>query len=695
MAWGYWTIEEALKLPSEYGISSRVTSQVASYPPELQLAYLQSSIIRLWSSFALPMFINYANFGCVAIIFIVATLRHFIGQWVTGKLPAPVQRVQTAIVKHLYLSSLFGKKTSQPVSFIGAKGALGRWTSVQIPTRLHGIFITILVTFNVLMVFYQPTVYPNLTYIAVGYSRSQYFRVAADRCAYLAFGLTPLAIALAGRNNILTAMTGASYSTIQIYHRWVSRMCFMHGFVHTVCWLLMEGWSNQLPTMFKRAYWNWGFVAIFGGLLLFFCSQRRIRELCYELFLIGHVTGALLWVVGCYYHALLRRETELLRWIYAAVGFWASDHLFRWVRIVVLNMPALFRTSRSTKPKTGAFAAEGYLVGEGSFIRLRLVPSVRWPAGMGGPGTYVFVRSADWKVTQAHPFTITWPMGMALPLESGARSSAASSSDQESDREKKSSASTHSTLDHEFDSSDLDSPAAFELLVKPYSGFTQSLSRSLANDPSAEDGTVQGVSTKRVKLLVEGPYGHSVQLEHYGSVLLVSGGSGVSANVAHLADLAKCLGKGTLAVKRVVVVWSIRDLDSIRAVIPYLNRLEPLFGSMPAGFVEFHVHYTGSAASESVDVEKSSGMVPAEEALAAIDRSFSHLGPAIRTIPTAGRPSVAAHVERLLPFASERIAVSTCGPTALCDASREAVKQSLGGGVTAHQIVYHEEAFTW
>jgi hypothetical protein len=55
-----------------------------------------------------------------------------------------------------------------------------------------------------------------------------------DRTAIMSFGQTPLVMLLAMRTNPISVLTGASYSTLQIYHRWSARMVFMQALAHSL-----------------------------------------------------------------------------------------------------------------------------------------------------------------------------------------------------------------------------------------------------------------------------------------------------------------------------------------------------------------------------------------------------------------------------------------------------------------------------
>ena len=78
---------------------------------------------------------NFALYGIVGLIIVIGAIRNFAHKFISGRLPRPLRPAQTWIVKHLFLSSTVGTKALEPVSYIGAKGALGRWTSFHIPPR--------------------------------------------------------------------------------------------------------------------------------------------------------------------------------------------------------------------------------------------------------------------------------------------------------------------------------------------------------------------------------------------------------------------------------------------------------------------------------------------------------------------------------------------------------------------------------
>lgn len=50
-----------------------------------------------------------------------------------------------------------------------------------------------------------------------------------------------------------------------------------------------------------------------------------------------------------------------------------------------------------------------------------------------------------------------------------------------------------------------------------------------------------------------------MSFNHFDGALIVSGGSGISASIARLADIARDAAAGHLTLKKLILVWSVRD----------------------------------------------------------------------------------------------------------------------------------------
>ncbi|GAA6043586.1 hypothetical protein JCM8097_005268 [Rhodosporidiobolus ruineniae] len=672
-----YTLEEFTSLPAAYGIGSDVGEYVDYYGREMRQAYIQAYVAFAYNSY------YHVTYGLVGLMMLVALGLRFLNSYCARNgAPAWLDSTRGFFAKHFGLASVLNGQASEPHAVFGVKAF-----TVQIPTRVHSIIIFLYVLFNTLVAFlwYEPLV-PNLWYQDLGYHFTFYLRGFADRTGIIAIAATPLALVLAGRNSPIAAMTGASYATLQIYHRWVSRAAVGHAISHSIAYSLMEGLYGLEPYReeFKYAYWNWGVAATVGGGFLAFGSFRWLREKAYEAFLLFHIISAIAWVVGCYYHVwLLDPHYSYLKYIYGAIAFWGFDRFVRWARLAYLNFS--FFGSKHGSVKRAPLAAEGYVSDCGEYVCLRVTMARAWPRKMGGAGTYVFLSSPSMRIWENHPFTISWPSHMPA-TDSSAPSSSRNSGrpspvSPDSDKEKAFSFGNDASTTRWSDQSASENDASFEVLIKKYSGFTKRLSKALAK------GNLAPGQTEKVKILVEVPYGEAVDLSHVDTLLLVAGGSGIAASTAHLGALARDYANGTLRTKRCVLVWSVRSLATADVILPYLDRLQSL---LPAGFLTLYLYHSGAACEGEKDISVLSKFKP-----------FSTLCTVeLRT----GRPYLPEHLDTLAPGggeksvtgAGEKVALSACGPTGMCDAARETVRSRLGrDGWTASNLEFHDEVFTW
>lgn len=198
----------------------------------------------------------------------------------------------------------------------------------------------------------------------------------------------------------------------------------------------------------------------------------------------------------------------------------------------------------------------------GNFVRLRVTLARGWPQRLGGPGAYVFISSPTLHIWENHPFTITWPTGMPettsmLPALDG--TSTPSDVDEKDGSSFFLSGKGSRSLHRWNEQSAAENATSFELVLKKHAGFTKRLAGAL--DATDVPGDMPS-SGRQIKILVEGPYGETVDLSSKSSILLVAGGSGIAAPIAHLAHLAQACLDGDLKTERIVLVWAIRDLGT-------------------------------------------------------------------------------------------------------------------------------------
>jgi hypothetical protein len=116
--------------------------------------------------------------------------------------------------------------------------AVGVWRSFTY-RRLYGwIGDQVDVSYGILVLLAAATVFLCVMPFYAGFYLREQFRFGSPplsvRCAMLMSALTPIMIALAGKMNIITLLTGISYAKLNIWHRFVGYAVFCLAITHTV-----------------------------------------------------------------------------------------------------------------------------------------------------------------------------------------------------------------------------------------------------------------------------------------------------------------------------------------------------------------------------------------------------------------------------------------------------------------------------
>lgn len=69
--------------------------------------------------------------------------------------------------------------------------------------------------------------WPDNVFVEVG-------RYLSDRAGILATAQLPPLILLSGRSNPVSLVTGASFATCMLYHRWIARLIMLQILVHAM-----------------------------------------------------------------------------------------------------------------------------------------------------------------------------------------------------------------------------------------------------------------------------------------------------------------------------------------------------------------------------------------------------------------------------------------------------------------------------
>lgn len=189
-------------------------------------------------------------------------------------------------------------------------------------------------------------------------------------------------------------------------------------------------------------------------------------------------------------------------------------------------------------------------------------------------------------------------------------------------------------------------------LIRPYDGFTSRLRDILADEQSVP---------KPLRVLVDGPYGHTQRLNQYQHVIFIAGGSGVVVALSYLNSLCgEAIAPGTIELH-----WAVREHSFVKDVLS-----QEAQRAVATGRLSLHLYMPSQIES-----------------------------PGTNDLPSqvqqhVGRPNIRSVVMSAADNArGGNLAVVACGPAKMADDSRLAVIHSLKD--ENHDIDYYEESFTW
>ena len=308
------------------------------------------------------------------------------------------------------------------------------------------------------------------------------------------------------------------------------------------------------------------------------------------------------------------KKLPQLKYLIATIILWGFDRLARVLRVVYYQLG-----SGGTRTLVEALPDNA--------CRVTVTMARPWTFR---PGQHAYLYVPGISFWQSHPFTVAWS--------------------QEADQPEK----ERLPMDRRDVLSMKKTSMSF--IVRARTGFTNSLFQKASQ---YKDGRM--VTT----CFVEGPYGGLHKMGSYGTVMLFAGGVGITQAVPHVRELVAGYGNGTVAARKVVLVWIIQTPEHLEWIRPWMTEVLAmggrrevlrimLFVSRPRSTKEIH--------SPSATVQ----MFP-------------------------GRPNI----DTLLGIEMENqvgaLGVSVCGPGSLSDDVRRAVRNRQYQGT----IDFVEEAFSW
>ncbi|PNY24359.1 Uncharacterized protein TCAP_05704 [Tolypocladium capitatum] len=522
----------------------------------------------------------------------------------------------TWLKRNVILPATFGYRSSQSFSCFGT-----------VPPRIQSLTILAYIVINIIFSVHGYRITEENFYFPT--REKQILRHVSDRAGIISFACFPVIWLTGVRNNLAIWLTGWDYSTYSNFHRWVSRVAAIQAILHSIGYALLilrEGGWSYYSWWFSQWFWNAGQFATLAMTALLPCSFYWIRRRHYETFLVLHVALSLLVLLFMLGHvSIFKGKYDGFFWV--PIYIWVLDRLVRFLRIIAFN------------PKSWRINASAVYSNATNIIRLTI--PLDKAAYRVAPGTYYYLTVLDDdRCWESHPFTVA-----SVSSQSG-----------KSGGEQVPLLEPEENLrgaDDDGDATQLEpSTKNMTFLIRPYKGFTRRLRDLAATE-----------SPTRLRVLVDGPYGHSQRLDQYDHLLFIVGGSGVVTALSYLQSLT---GAAQGSLKSIQLHWAVREAALARDAL--LNEIGDALSNSTVAF--------------SVDLYMSSQ---------AADLAMEQM-PEVRL--HSGRPDAGAVVRSAVARAGkhEALAVVACGPAKMADDSRFAAVHSLRAG---SRIDYFEESFRW
>lgn len=462
--------------------------------------------------------------------------------------------------------------------------------------------------------------------------------------------MVPL-IVLAGRNNPLIPFLRVSYDTFNLLHRWLGRLVVLQALIHTACWAAnttqAHGTSGANHALEKSRFLGWGMVGMVAMSIILIQSPSCLRHAFYEVFLHCHQLLALIVIISVWIHCQIGTLPGQI-YIYLCAGAWALDRFFRFFRLVYHNYS---RSKGLTSIRVEALPGAG----DQALQAIRLTVSCPRPWKYV-PGTHAYIYIPSLSFWMNHPFSVAWSSTRYPPIPL-------------SPFEPKSPISPTGSFESDLEKYKLPPPSGpgestdLHFVIAKRTGMTAALYRKAAAQPN-------GILT--ITGFLEGPYGGNDNLTSYGTVILFAGGIGITHQIGHIRHLLHGHETGTTATKKIVLVWSVKNTETLEWIRPWMDEILKLPNRREVLKVILFVTRPRSP----------------QEVKSRSERVLLYPG---RCVPLTV-------LESEIRTRVGAVAVTVCGPGAFGDEVRDGVRHVLarrtdgGKGATVDFI---EEAFSW
>ncbi|BDD57037.1 hypothetical protein MAP00_002441 [Monascus purpureus] len=385
----------------------------------------------------------------------------------------------------------------------------------NLPSRFHTLVLIGIIAMNIVLC---------VVTAPYGTKENTIAGVIRNRTGTMAtVNLIPLVL-VAGRNNPLIPLLRVSFDTFNLIHRWLARIVVLESIAHVLAWLIpkVQDYSwDAVGMAFRESRFMWsGLIAAIAFVVLALHSPSPLRHAFYETFLHIHIVMiavgfGLLWI----HLSGLVAQTYLL----VAVIFWGLE---RFARFAIL----LYRNCGRTGTTVTVEAMPGDAV--------RMVLNMPRPWTLTpGQHLYLYIPAIGWWTS--HPLSVAW------------------SEAEEVVTDEKGIPMTYQDIA-------TTRKTTLSLLARRRTGFTDKLFQRAQNAAG---------STVTFRAFAEGPYGSIHSMDSYGTVLLFAGGVGITHHVPFVRHLVDGYAEGTVAARRVTLVWIIQSPEHLEWIRPWMTSI--------------------------------------------------------------------------------------------------------------------------
>ena len=438
--------------------------------------------------------------------------------------------------------------------------------------------------------------------------------------------MVPLII-FAGRNNPLIRFLNVSFDTYNLLHRWMGRVSIIEVLVHFLAWAIVQvaddGWAGVKRRILHDQFISSGTIGVAAMAIMLVLAFSPARHAFYETFLNTHIILAIIAFVCTYIHCITATVAGGLPqtpWILAVMALWLAERTARMLRLAYANWSSRGFTEAIVEP----------MPGEACRVTMHLPRHVNIK-----PGQHAYLRFAGVRCWENHPFSIAWyehSHDEVLPL-----------SEKHANNHK------------------LGTPVSttVSFIIGAHTGFTRSLYNRALQSP-------KGGRAVTMRAAFEGPYAGHHSMDSYGHAVLFAGATGITHQISYLRHLIEGYNAGTVATRRVTLVWIVREYEVLEWARPWMDKILRL--PRRKEILQIRLFVTRPKASNQITSSSTT----------------------VQMFP--GRPNIPMLLAKEVGEQLGAMCVTVCGPGGLADDVRDAVRKVQDQRTV---VDFVEESFTW